>query len=252
MSLAAAPTYEAPFNEPALREDASAGAQNLLHLEPPPPNYPARVGAIALYLLALGAIVTVGFKTNETPIEEQQVIELAPLPVEEPQVEDTPPPPEAIDIPDIPPPEAISPMVPIEQPQPVEKPKVEKPKPQPVQKVAPRAPTHPVAAAKPAPHVAAPPMRAPAPPPGATASAIANQFHACMQRAASNYDAPRSGRVSYSASFSASGSLTSYSISPSGVAALDSIASRLGGRCGSVAAPGRPVSLSGAISFTGP
>jgi len=253
MSLAATPSYEAPFPEPELREDPSAGAQTLLHLEPPPPNYFARVGAIVLYLALLGAIVTIGFRTNETPIEEQQVIELAPLPVEEPPAEDTPPPPEAMDIPDIPPPPALAPMVPIEEAPPVEKPKVEKPKvekpkPQQVQRVAPHAP----AAAHPAvaPRAAAPAMRAPAPPPGATASAIANQFHACMQRAAGGFDAPMAGRVSYHATFSASGSLTSYSITPSGKGPLDSIANRLGARCGAVAAPGRPVSLSGAISFS--
>jgi len=256
MTLAAASKFEAPYALTDVdSEHGAAGAQTLLHLDPPPPNYFARFGAMVLYLALLGAFVTVGFKTNDAPQEEQQVIELAPLPVEEPQVEDTPPPPEAMDIPDIPPPPALEPMVPIEEAPPVEKPKVEKPKvekpkPRPAQKVAPHAP----AARQSAQPVAAPAVRAPAAPPGATASAIANQFHACMQRAAANAypesQAPRTAHISYHASFGATGSMTSYSISSSGNAAFDAVANRLGGRCGSVAAPGKPVSLSGSLTFS--
>ncbi|HMK89567.1 MAG TPA: energy transducer TonB [Methylocystis sp.] len=248
MSLAAAPRYEATYGTAA--NDAqydSLGAQTLLHLEPPRPNYFARVAAIVLYFALLAGFVTIGFRSNETPIEDEQVIELAPLPPDEQPVEDTPPPPEQLEMPDIPPPMALDPIAPIEEPKPVEKPRLEKPK---VEKPVERREPAPTTRHEPAPHVAAPAVRAPAAPPGATPSAIANQFHACMQRAASGFDAPLAGRVSYHATFSASGSMTSYSISPSGKGAIDSIANRLGARCGSVPAPGRPVSLSGAISFS--
>ncbi|MFY9834404.1 MAG: energy transducer TonB, partial [Methylocystis sp.] len=79
-------------------------------------------------------------------------------------------------------------------------------------------------------------------------------FHACMQRAAANAypesQAPRTAHISYHATFGASGSLTSYSISGSGNAAFDAVAQRLGARCGSVPAPGKPVSLSGSLTFS--
>ena len=81
MSLAAAPRYEATYGTAA--NDAqydSLGAQTLLHLEPPRPNYFARVAAIVLYFALLAGFVTIGFRSNETPIEDEQVIELAPLP----------------------------------------------------------------------------------------------------------------------------------------------------------------------------
>jgi protein TonB len=251
MSLAAAPTYEAPYREPAHpRNDAAGGAQLLLHIAPPPPNYPARIGAIVAYLALLAAVVTVGFKTNEAPTDETQVVELAPIPAEEQPEEDTPPPPEAIEIPDRPPPMALDPIAPVEEVKPVEKPKVERKIERPVE----RAPRPAAKPAQSAPRAAAPAARAPAAPPGATPSAIANQFHACMQRAAANAypesQAPRTAHISYHATFSASGSMTSYTISPSGNGAFDAVANRLGGRCGSVAAPGKPVSLSGSLTFS--
>ncbi len=75
-----------------------------------------------------------------------------------------------------------------------------------------------------------------------------------MQRAAANAypesQAPRTAHISYRATFSASGSLTSYSISGSGNGAFDAVAQRLGSRCGSVPAPGKPVSLSGSLTFS--
>jgi outer membrane biosynthesis protein TonB len=232
------------------------GAQSLLTPGRLPSNYPAQIGAAAVYALILGAIVTLSFKTAEVPVEEQQVIELAPIPEEEPPPpEDTPPPMEEQALPDPPPPPMMDPIAPVEEvkppPKPVEKPipkvekKVEAPRPR--MEAKPRPETRPAPAA---PRADVPGVRAPAAPPGATPSAIANTFHACMQRAASSFEAPLPGRVSYHATFSATGSLTSYSISPSGKGPLDSIASRLGGRCGSVPAPGKPVSLSGVISFS--
>lgn len=257
MSIAAAPGYEAAPKE--TREDfriESHGAQTLLRSKPPQPNYPAQAGAALAYALLLGAVVTLSYKAAEAPIEELQVIELAPMPVEEePPLEDTLPPPEELELPE-PPPPVIDPVAPVEEvkPKPILKPKVEKkierpPTPRRAPSVA--APTR----AGPAAHAGtAPAVRAPVAPPGATPSAIANHFHACMQRAAANAypdsQSPRTARIAYRATFSATGSLTSYSISPSGNGAFDAVANRLGGRCGSVPAPGKPVSLSGGLTFS--
>lgn len=249
MSLAAAERYAAPTEESD--ERIIKGAQTLLHLQAPRPNHPVRIGAALAYLALLTAIVTVGFRTNIAPVEEEQAIELAPLAVEEPPPEeDTPPQPEEIELPLPPPPLAMDPIAPVEQKTPVEK-----PKPKPVKKIEKSVvqPRH-TAPAQNAPRVAAPAVRAPAAPPGASASAIANQFHACMQRAASNAypesQAPRSAHISYHATFSAAGALTSYTISSSGNGAFDAVANRLGGRCSSVAAPGKAVSLSGSLTFS--
>lgn len=231
------------------------GVQGLLQPKPQRPHYTAQIGAAAVYALLLGLTVTLSFKAAETSVEEQQVIELAPMPVEEPPVEDVLPEPEELVLPE-PPPPLLDPVAPVEEakpkPKPVEKPKVEK-------KVEQRPrndarPTPATAGATAGARTDAPAVRAPAAPPGATASAIANHFHACMQRAAANaYPeamAPRSARIAYHATFSATGSMTSFSISPSGVGPFDAVANRLGGRCGSVPAPGKPVSLSGAFTFS--
>ncbi len=269
MSLAAAPRAASAYAKAErLYHDKASGAQSLLHVAPPPPDYPARTGAILLYFLLLALFVTVGFKNNDTPIEEEQVVELAPMPVEEQPVEDTPPPPEAMAIPDIPPPPAFDPIAPVEEVKPVEKPKIEKPKVEKPKLEKPKAPTraqtpsaparpsrqpaHPAAAAKPAPHVAAPAVHAPPAPAGATISAAANAYHACLQRAAGSMEPPVGGRVTYHATVSATGAVTSFSITSSSNPSLASLAQRLGGRCGSVPAPGRPGSLSGGISFSGP
>jgi outer membrane biosynthesis protein TonB len=256
MATAIAPNLDAADAYPEFHIDPH-GVQGLLQPKPQKPHYYAQAGAAAVYALLLGAVVTLTFKAAEQPVEEQQVIELAPIPADEPPPEDTLPPPEELALPDPPPPPLIDPVAPVEEvkpaPKPIEKPKIEKKvekppvaKPRTDARPSPTARTTPGAARTDA-RTDAPAMRAPAAPPGATPSAIANQFHACLQRAAASFEAPLAGRVSYSASFSATGSLTSFS--PSGSGPLVAIASRLGGRCGSVAAPGRPVSLSGVISF---
>jgi hypothetical protein len=257
MSIAAAHSYEAASND--ARDGyriESHGAQTLLHSKPPQPNYPAQAGAALAYALLLGVIVTLSYRTAEAPIEEQQVIELAPMPVEEETLEDTLPPPEELELPEPPPPPVIDPVAPVEEvkPKPIQKPKVEKKiERPPTPRRAPSA-AAPTRSGPAAPAGTAPAVRAPAAPPGATASAIANHFHACMQRAAANAypesQAPRTARIAYRATFSATGSLTSYSISPSGNGAFDAVANRLGGRCGSVPAPGKPVSLSGGLTFS--
>ncbi len=224
----------------------SVGAQSLLSAKPPKQHYSAQGIALALYALLIAAALTTAFKPAQVVTEEEQTVELAPIPVDEeppppdqapieqPQVDDTPPPPMALD-----------PIAPIEEVKPAPKPveKVEKKVEKPVERKQ-------VAA----PRVAAPAARAPAAPPGAQVSEIANHFHACMQRAAANTypesQAPRTAHISYHATFGASGSLTSYSISGSGNAAFDTVAQRLGARCGSVPAPGKPVSLSGSLTFS--
>ena len=166
-------------------------------------------------------------------------MESPPPPVDEVK----PPEPEVLEPP--PPPVAEKAVAPIEPPKPRPIPKpVVKPIPKPVQKAQPRP-------AERRPAVAAP-VRA-APPPGATPSAIANQIHARLMRAAANAypesQKPRSARISYRVSVDASGHVTSFSITPSGNAAFDSVASRLGGRIGTVDAPGRAAALSGVINF---
>ena len=225
----------------------SVGAQSLLSAKPPKQHYSAQGIALALYALLIAAALTTAFKPAQVVTEEEQTVELAPMPVDEepppppdqapieqPQVDNTPPPPMALDL-----------IAPIEEVKPAPKPveKVEKKVEKPVER-------KPAAA----PRVAAPAVRAPAAPPGAQVSEIANHFHACMQRAAANAypesQAPRTAHISYHATFGASGSLTSYSISGSGNAAFDTVAQRLGARCGSVPAPGKPVSLSGSLTFS--
>jgi type IV secretory pathway VirB10-like protein len=252
MSLVSASRYDASYEEAERRDFVDeSGAQSLLVRAPQRPNNLAQAGAVVVYLAVLGAVVTVGFKAAETPIDAEQVIELAAIPVDEPQPEETPP-PEQMDIPEPPPPLALDPIAPIEEvkpppPKPIERPKPEKK----VEKRIERTSAPPAAARA---QTGTPAVRAPVAPSGASASAIANQFHACMQRAAANAypesQAPRTARISYHASFSAGGSLTSYSISSSGNGAFDAVANRLGGRCGSVAAPGKPVSLSGSLTFS--
>ena len=225
----------------------AVGAQSLLSGQPPQRHYPARGIALALYALLIGAAVTTAFKPAQVVTEEEQTVELAPMPV----AEEPPPPPDQVPIeqPEVddtpPPPMALDPIAPIEEVKPAPKPieKVEKKVDKPVER-------KPAAAPR-----AVPAARAlAAPPPGAQVSAIANHFHACMQRAAANAypesQAPRTAHISYHATFGASGSLTSYSISGSGNAAFDAVAQRLGARCGSVPAPGKPVSLSGSLTFS--
>ncbi len=264
MTLAAAPRFDAPLQEPDPAETATeGGAQSLLHLPAPPANHAARIVAIVAYLALLAAFLTVGFHANETPVEELQVVELAPLPAEEETPpEDVPPPPETMPLDELPPPPALQPIAPVEQKKPIEKPKpikkVEKQKPierkpAPAHEARPsheRSSEREHAERKPA--AVGPRAQASEAKPGATMSAAANALHGCLQRAASNIDAPRSGRVSYHASISASGSVTSFSISSSGNSALDGLASRIGARCSSVPAPGKPGSLSGTITFSGP
>jgi outer membrane biosynthesis protein TonB len=223
------------------------GAQSLLSGKPPKQHYTAQGIALALYALLIGAALTTAFKPAQVVTEEEQTVELAPMPVDEepppppdqapieqPQVDDTPPPPMALD-----------PIAPIEEAKPTPKPieKVEKKVDKPVERKQTAAP-----------RAAVPVARAPAAPPGAQVSEIANHFHACMQRAAANAypesQAPRTAHISYHATFGPSGSLSSYSISGSGNAAFDAVAQRLGARCGSVPAPGKPVSLSGSLTFS--
>jgi outer membrane biosynthesis protein TonB len=201
------------------------GAQSLLSGKPPKQHYTAQGVALALYALLIGAAVTTAFKPPPPPDQ---------APIEQPQVDDTPPPPMALD-----------PIAPIEEAKPTPKPieKVEKKVDKPVERKQTAAP-----------RAAVPVARAPAAPPGAQVSEIANHFHACMQRAAANAypesQAPRTAHISYHATFGPSGSLASYSISGSGNAAFDAVAQRLGARCGSVPAPGKPVSLSGSLTFS--
>ncbi|WP_374545584.1 energy transducer TonB [Rhodoblastus sp.] len=237
---------------------ALSGAQNLLTLRPARQFYLAEAAAVALYALILAAGLNYTTRPQEAPEEQpmELVMETPPPPaVEEPKPPapvvppqpDAPPPPQAEAQPEPlpPPPAAVEPPVaPVKPPPPPPKPAA-KPKPKPVaQKPAP-APARPAAAA---------PARAVPVPAGATPSAIANQIHARLARAAANAypesQKPRSARISYRVMVDASGHVTSFSITPSGNAAFDSVASRLGGRIGTVDPPGRPAALSGVINFS--
>jgi len=256
MSLAATTPYPATPDRAAYSSQKRAnGAQVLLGQKAPPPNYTARGLAVIAYTLALGAIVTLGFKPAEAPPEELQAVELAPIPVDEQPPEDVPDlaQPETLEPP---PPEALDPIAPVDEvkpePKPIEKPKPErkvekKIDPAPQRRDAKRTPS---AAAQ----TAVPAVHAPPAPAGATPSAVANQLHACLQRGAANSypesQAPRSAHIAYRATFSATGSLISFSITPSGNAAFDAVANRLGGRCGVVAAPGKTVAVSGSLTFS--
>ena len=169
----------------------------MLSAKPPKQHYSAQGIALALYALLIGAALTTAFKPAQVVTEEEQTVELAPMPVDEeppppdqapieqPEVDDTPPPPMALD-----------PIAPIEEVKPAPKPveKVEKKVDKPVERKQAAAP-----------RVAAPAARAPAAPPGAQVSEIANHFHACMQRAAANAypesQAPRTAHISYHATF---------------------------------------------------
>ena len=127
------------------------GAQSLLHITPPRQNYAAQAGAVIVYALILGAALTLAFRPTQAPVEEEQAIELAPVPVDEalppdaqpeleqPDVDDTPPPPAAID-----------PIAPIEEVKPVPKPtpKVEKKIEKPVERVQPRRDARPAPASR--------------------------------------------------------------------------------------------------------
>jgi outer membrane biosynthesis protein TonB len=239
---------------------ALAGAQNLLALKPARQNYIAEAVAIGVYALILAAGLNYQAKPQAAPPEEPMELVLeqpAPPPVveqpkppepeavkpPEPQVEEPPPPPKAIE-------PAVAPVEP-PKPKPVVPPKTvvpPKPKPKPVARAPERqvaAPSHPVAAAA--------PVRAAPVPAGATASAIANQIHMRLARAAANSypesQKPRSARISYRVIVDAAGRVTSFSITPSGNAAFDAVAQRLGGRIGTVDSPGRAAALSGVITF---
>ena len=121
------------------------GAQSLLSAKPPQRHYTAQGVALALYALLIGAALTTAFKPAQVVTEEEQTVELAPMPVDEeppppdqapieqPEVDDTPPPPMALD-----------PIAPIEEVKPAPKPveKVEKKVDKPVERkpaAAPRA-----------------------------------------------------------------------------------------------------------------
>jgi outer membrane biosynthesis protein TonB len=235
---------------------AFGGAQNLLTLKNARQNYFAEAIAVGVYALILAAALNYQVQPQAAPPEEpmELVMEAPPPPVEEPKPPEPeavkPPEPQVEEPPPPPPPVVEQAVAPVEPPKPIPKPvpkPVVKPVPKPVEKVTPRpAPEHRAAIAA--------PVRAAPVPPGATPSAIANQIHARLMRAAANAypesQKPRSARISYRVSVDASGHVTSFSITPSGNAAFDSVASRLGGRIGTVDAPGRAAALSGVINFS--
>jgi type IV secretory pathway VirB10-like protein len=217
---------------------ALAGAQTLLTLKPARQNYLAEALAVGLYALILAGALTYTTHPQEAPAEEPMELVMEPVapPPPPPEPEVKPPPPEELAPP--PPPEAVAPPVaPVEPPKPKPIPRVEpKPKPKPVPKVERAIPVAP----KPV-------------PPGATVSAIGNQIHMRLARAAANAypesQKPRSARITYRVLLDASGHVTSYTISPSGNAAFDGVAQRLGGRIGTVDAPGKPAAFSGVLVF---
>ena len=130
----------------------ASGAQSLLSAKPPQRHYSAQGIALALYALLIGAALTTAFKPAQVVTEEEQTVELAPMPVaeepppppdqapiEQPEVDDTPPPPMALD-----------PIAPIEEVKPAPKPveKVEKKVDKPVERKQAAAPRAAVPAAR--------------------------------------------------------------------------------------------------------
>ena len=87
-----------PDADSAPPDHRAIGAQSLLSAKPPKRHYPAQGVALALYALLIGAAVTTAFKPAQVVTEEEQTVELAPMPV----AEEPPPPPD---------------QAPIEQPQ---------------------------------------------------------------------------------------------------------------------------------------
>lgn len=255
MTAAFAPAYLAgPTTQESQNGPKLLGAQTLLTLKRARQNYFAETAAVALYVAILAGALTYTTKPQPAPAEEPMELVMEappPPPVEEPK----PPEPEAVQPPPVeeppPPPAAVEPPVapvkPPEPPKPVVKPK-------PVAKIPPKvvAKPQPQQARSSAPAAAVPARAAPVPA-GATASAIANQIHARLMRAAANAypesQKPRSAHISYRVLIDASGHVTSFSITPSGNAAFDSAAQRLGGRIGTVDAPGHPAALSGSFTF---
>ena len=223
------------------------GAQSLLSVKPPQRHYTAQGVALALYALLIGAALTTAFKPAQVVTEEEQTVELAPMPVDEepppppdqapieqPEVDDTPPPPMALD-----------PIAPIEE---------VKPAPKPVEKVEKKVSTSRSSGNR-------RPRRGPFPPRARPRRRPARRFRrsptistpACSARPPTPIrNRKRRARRIFPITrrSGASGSLTSYSISGSGNAAFDAVAQRLGARCGSVPAPGKPVSLSGSLTFS--
>jgi protein TonB len=226
-------------------------AQALLRLPSAKANYPAQAIALLLYAIALVGIVTFSVPQKQNLEEEPLELVVVPSPADElppPDAAEDAPPPEAVDEPP-PPPEAIEPVAPIAPREPIQK-----PAPKPIPKVEKhverkQAPRNDAVRRSAAPAAG----QSASGNPNATQSLAANQFLACMQRAAAraapDSPIPKHGRVAYRASFSPSGSMTSFNITPSGNALLDGIASRLGSRCGSLPAIGHPFNVSGGVLF---
>ena len=216
--------------------------QSLLISDGGHPNYPVRVAAVLAYALLLGAAVTFSLPQTETTAEEPLELVVVPSPaVDEPPPEEIPQPEEIDDTP--PPPEAIEPVAPIEPPKP--------PAPKPVPKIVEKKPPTPRPAAA---RTEAAPSQGAAVNANAQQSIAANQFLSCMQRsarsAAPDSPIPKHGRVAYRATFGANGAMTGFSIvSSSGNPTLDSIATRVGSRCGSLPAIGRVFAISGGVVF---
>ena len=233
--------------DPSLADHRAHGAQSLLSAKPPQRHYTAQGVALALYALLIAAALTTAFKPAQVVTEEEETVELAPMPaaeepppppdqapIKQPEVDDTPPPPMALD-----------PIAPIEEVKPAPKPveKVEKKVDKPVERKPAAAPRRRSRRARPrgAARRAGFGDRQPFP-----------RLHAARGRQRLSGIAGAAHRAYFLSRdiLGPSGSLSSYSISGSGNAAFDAVAQRLGARCGSVPAPGKPVSLSGSLTFS--
>jgi protein TonB len=232
----------------ATQPTLAKGVQTLLAPARPKPSYWVQGGAVAVYILALGTATF--YSARPAPPVEEKAIELVMLPPvaapeEQPAPPEIPPPPVAEETPPQPPEPSEPPPPVAEEPAvaPVEPPKPQpKPKPKVVE------------------HKVTPPAQAAVPrsgptqvPPNAIASGYANQVHARIASAAASLAsraAHQAGRVGYHIVISPSGSVVSQSITASGNAAVDAVATQALARA-SFPASGMPgnVSLTGAIVF---
>jgi len=151
------------------------GAQSLLSGKPPKQHYTAQGVALALYALLIGAAVTTAFKPaassrrKSRPSSWRHAGRRGAAAAARPGADRT-----AAGRRHAAAPMALDPIAPIEEAKPTPKPieKVEEEVDKPVERKQTAAP-----------RAAVPVARAPAAPPGAQVSEIANHFHACMQRA---------------------------------------------------------------------
>jgi len=233
-------------------ENAFGGAQKLLIPGRQKPLYIAQGAALAVYILALAGATLYQSKPAEAPQEDALELVMLPpaTPEEQPAPPEVPPPPPvAEETPPETPPQDLAPPPPVaEEPAvapvepPKEKPKPPAPKPKPVTEHKPQLP-----------HAAQSSASSNQPvPANAIPSGYANQVHsriAAATMALASRVRGQKGRVGYHIVISPSGSIISQSITPSGNAAVDGVATQALHTTLPATGLTRNVQLSGAIEL---